>query len=515
MRKLVLTLIGIICLLSTLSLPAQNRPITDLFDRYSWLSGIVNPNNCGQARISEYQRDNFRYLFIRQSGTGKLYFQNGKFLCENTPNYDCINAYELNLTNRLLGTWNCGGASQCTNEGQIFFQNCGGRTFYLIRTSGGRIYDPYLADGVSYTPVNGQNIKYSFRDARISTPCTNAERTVLLTCVEVVNPPADLFSRYPWLSGIVSPTSCSAGTTIFEYTRGAHTYVAVNLPGQPGRLYLQDGRLLCQNTPTRECTTLYGLGSPISEWNCPNAGGCTITITNRECRAIQVFDENNNLLGTIEAANLGIVFNPMTTSWTDPRPLAQGATRTYIFKEGNLELGRQTASCNNANITVVSDQVNGCTDVLQQIPVRNTGCKTITVEDTNGGFIATIPPNQSIALTFASRIYIFKVDNQIIEVLSMQTNTGEYTIDSGGCSPNNNSFLGEYPFLASVLRPGACNGFRAVEVYPANGYSWIYVRRGPVRGQLYLDNGTFYCTSTPNYDCLAAYKLLGLGNARI
>jgi len=70
-----------------------------------------------------------------------------------------------------------------------------------------------------------------------------------------------------------------------------------------------------------------------------------------------VFDENDNLLTTMRSGPhpFGPPDQPASI-WEDTRPLMEGTTRTYVFKENILILGRRTVSCDIPNINVVSNQ---------------------------------------------------------------------------------------------------------------------------------------------------------------
>lgn len=71
---------------------------------------------------------------------------------------------------------------------------------------------------------------------------------------------------------------------------------------------------------------------------------------------------------------------------------------------------------------------------------------------------------------------------------------------------NNQSaeIIDEYPFLEEEIDRLGCT---TIEIFDQGSHAFIFLRLGPNNGRLYLDNGTFYCESTPTYDCLSAYNL--------
>ena len=84
------------------SLWAQSNAV---FDQYSWLTDLVDPANCSDEAIAVYNAGSHDFLLVTDvAGIQKLYLDNGTFYCQNSPNYDCVAAY--NLTN-LTNTWDC------------------------------------------------------------------------------------------------------------------------------------------------------------------------------------------------------------------------------------------------------------------------------------------------------------------------------------------------------------------------------------------------------------------------
>jgi len=76
--------------------------------------------------------------------------------------------------------------SFCTaKQGIMFFQNCDdGTPFFFIRGDDGLIYDPYYGEGVEFEEEDSLRVLFGFQAADFPTPCSVADRAVVLTCVE-------------------------------------------------------------------------------------------------------------------------------------------------------------------------------------------------------------------------------------------------------------------------------------------------------------------------------------------
>lgn len=70
--------------------------------------------------------------------------------------------------------------------GTLFFDNCDdGTLYFFIRTPDGKIYDPYYASGVGFEHEEGEvKVNFGFVDANFATPCSVAEKAILITCIE-------------------------------------------------------------------------------------------------------------------------------------------------------------------------------------------------------------------------------------------------------------------------------------------------------------------------------------------
>jgi len=70
---------------------------------------------------------------------------------------------------------------------------------------------------------------------------------------------------------------------------------------------------------------------------------------------------------------------------------------------------------------------------------------------------------------------------------------------------NEVSLFNTYTWLRDHVDPTNCEG-TSITVYDADSHNFMFIQNED-KGQLYLDNGTLYCTQTPTYSCVEAYNL--------
>ncbi len=92
----------------------QSTSNPQLFEDYPFLETLIDPNNCNEGKVSLYQQGSFFFLFVETSTSSKLYFQTGQFYCESTATYDCVSAYNLG---EAINTWNCSSSRPVDNDG--------------------------------------------------------------------------------------------------------------------------------------------------------------------------------------------------------------------------------------------------------------------------------------------------------------------------------------------------------------------------------------------------------------
>lgn len=95
--------------------------------------------------------------------------------------------------------------------------------------------------------------------------------------------------------------------------------------------------------------------------------------------------------------------------------------------------------------------------------------------------------------------------------LSNLTNSWDCTPGPTGPTPPpptraDDPIFTEYPWLSTVINTDAC-GTSSIAEYASGAFTFLVIDNGNGTEQLFFENGTLYCTSAPNYDCVSAYNL--------
>ncbi len=75
-----------------------------LFEKYFWLTDILNPFNCGNELLVEYFQEGAYYIFHSNNFGSYLYNEGGILLCSDNNNYSCLEQFDL--TNDI-NSWSC------------------------------------------------------------------------------------------------------------------------------------------------------------------------------------------------------------------------------------------------------------------------------------------------------------------------------------------------------------------------------------------------------------------------
>ena len=544
-----------------------------IFEDYPWLTDLVNPNNCSNEKVEIYQSGIYSYLLVTNaSGVATLYNQDGQFYCENSSNYDCVAAYNLGAA---IDTWTCTDApsGDCLTEeqlveqitslyeefcyevihitqidynGQRFFKAYTGITPFspvncLLSDSFAQIYDcegkevctqPLICDDLFLQEEQSFWTNPDF----LGCGCTDLIMPVCgvdgityrnpcyAECVGVAisstgdcsddndnNESNEIFNDYTWLSTLFNATNCSNEKVAVHQT-GIYTYLLVTDAAGVATLYNQDGQFYCQNSANYDCLAAYNLTERIEQWTCTSTpvSNCQVSITNNECRFLRIYDENDVLL-TVNEDGRPSAIRPNDV-WQDTRPLGGGESRTYIFKDGILELGRQIVTCANPNIALVNRYEDGCIENMEPSELTNTGCSLLRVFNSGGGLMGRAFPGETLVLEDIGQYQIMMVDNDTIEV---SLNFGVRDIDTGGCpvqtNYNNVQIFETYAWLRDLIDLNTCSTER-VEVWQARTVTYLWVIDANGNGTLYTENGQVQCRPAPSFpiNCFQAYELRDL-----
>jgi len=77
----------------------------ELFNQYSFLNNLIDPCNCNNQVVTEYDLGPYAFISITTNGKLKLYFEDGTPYCNNSASYDCISAYGLG--DNITDVWEC------------------------------------------------------------------------------------------------------------------------------------------------------------------------------------------------------------------------------------------------------------------------------------------------------------------------------------------------------------------------------------------------------------------------
>lgn len=276
------------------------------------------------------------------------------------------------------------------------------------------------------------------------------------------NSPA-IFTDYPWLSMLVNPSNCTS-EHITVYQTGPYQYLYVE-NAQGGKLYNQTGSLYCTNSANYDCLAAYNLTTIIAEWSCTGFNDTDNTGNDNGGD-----NENTN------EANSSSIFSD------------------FLWLTEHI-------------------QENNCTD--ETITVYSTGAHNFVYISSGTGGTLYFQDGSFYCTTTATYdcVQAYNLSNIIGtwscgELTSTPDNQAGNT---GGSNSSTNSgdegVFSEYSWLNALIDPNNCNGEK-VSVYG----SFVFVETAN-SADLYYQSGTFYCSSTPNYDCLALYNLSSQTNA--
>ena len=88
----------------------DNGSIPEIFETFSWLSDIIDLNDCKGTTVEVYNLGPYSFLHVQTETSGELYYENGSFYCMDFPNYNCRALYNLN-PEKITETWTCGDTS--------------------------------------------------------------------------------------------------------------------------------------------------------------------------------------------------------------------------------------------------------------------------------------------------------------------------------------------------------------------------------------------------------------------
>ncbi len=67
----------------------------EIIEKYGWLSDFVDPSDCMQQKITEYDLGPYAFILLSEVDESILFFETGQIFCFGSLGYNCLEAYNL------------------------------------------------------------------------------------------------------------------------------------------------------------------------------------------------------------------------------------------------------------------------------------------------------------------------------------------------------------------------------------------------------------------------------------
>lgn len=154
--------------------------------------------------------------------------------------------------------------------------------------------------------------------------------------------------------------------------------------------------------------------------------------------------------------------------------------------------------------TALLQEYNWLTDVLD---LNTCEGETIVIYK-QGGYNYLLVSNGTVNLYFedGSSYCQNTATYDCVGAYGLSTIVGRWVCSNEGVIPTNeNTLFTTYDWLDNLVDVNNCSG-TDIEVYEAGGNTYLLIKSNGEE-HLYFEDGTFYCKTVPNYDCLTAYNL--------
>lgn len=272
---------------------------------------------------------------------------------------------------------------------------------------------------------------------------------------------------YPWIANISSSFDCNT-LSILEYDQGAFSYLFVS-DKDKSQLYFEDGSLYCTDSETRDCRQLYHL----SESQITGQFGCGGNVESEN----ETETEGDETQTETENENEGIIS-------IDSYPWIENVVQSF--------------SC--SQVTVLEYDLGAFTFIY-----INDGNRSELYFQDGTFYCAESETRDCRALYNLSESNLtnrWSCDGSGND--SENESDAEDQGDNSDESENKNALFSEFPWINDVISPDCTTG--SVTEYRSGIFSFFLIDNGN-QTALYFEDGTFYCTDTESYDCVAVYGL--------
>jgi len=528
------------------------------FSEFPWLTDVIDTEDCCQnQRVIAYQSGIFTFIYIErgadcQSKGNELYFEDGTFYCVDASNYDCRTAYNL-LEENATTLWNCGSGP--TNE---TFTICAGESIFLpaeqefsippLGPDGEQLCHPQLSF-IDIEPVAG-SIADGLKGFTVSpTETTLYEVVSGGICGGPGSSNADEISVFYEViveeseACLVAPDTCKALVNLNinpSFCEQCISEVATyTLEGETYLVTIGDNET-CSDAITTvmhcDSTIAFCFDGGIAGFaQCERFFAEAILLEVIWSKAVdcEVAEPENCL--PLEDLNINPSFCESCI----------GEISIYEFqKERYLVTIENNPICSDGITTVTNCDstfafcfdggiagFSQCNDFFEEaILIETIWSRT---RDCEGNTIEVAPPctdlegidfglceavmgvgvvqGKCVTISGCLDFIVKGVDysEAIFPTVEICEQTCNEDSGNGNDDDNDNESTPEifetFPWLTDVIDVNDCKG-TIVEVYDLGTFNFVFVQT-ETAGELYFENGGFYCMELPNYDCRALYNL--------
>jgi len=529
------------------------------FNEFPWLNDIIDTEDCCQnQRVIAYQSGIFTFIYIErgadcQSKGNELYFENGSFYCADSPNYDCRIAYNL-LEENATTLWNCG--SSPTNEA---FTICAGESVFLPAVQ------EFPIPPLGPTGPNGEAPIQLCQPALSFIDIAPLRESVAEGLKGFTVSPTET-TIYEVVSGGIcgGPGASNSDEISIFYEviveNGGDCAVVVVPDTCQALAALNINPSFCDQCISEVATYIYE--EEVYLVTIGDNEACSDAITTvMHCDSTIAFCFDGGIAGFAqcekffaEAELFEIIWSKETDCQTAPTPKAClplealninpsfcesciGEVSIYEFQKATYLVTIENNPLCSDGITTVTNcdstfafcfdggiaGFSQCNDffkeaiLIETIWSRTRDCEVETVEvappctDLEGIDFGLCEAVMGVGIvngkcTTISGCLDFVVkgvdySEAIFPTVEICEQTCNTTIDNGSSS----EIFETFPWLAEVVDANDCKG-TTVEVYDVGTFNFVFVQT-ETTGELYFENGGFYCMELPNYDCRALYNL--------